>query len=99
MSGVSFKDFIGYGSTGFIGLLNTVVVPTIFALAFLVFIWGVIKYFFLNPTGVSSFGERGGYEEGKQFILWGIVGMVVLLSVWGFVNLMLSTLGIAPPAA
>lgn len=90
--GVSFKDWVGSGSTGFIGLLNTVVVPVIFAFAFAAFIWGVVNYFFLSG------GDEGKRTEGKQFVLWGILGMVVLLSVWGFVNLVLSTLGIAPKA-
>ena len=87
---MTFAQFIGEGSTGVIGLLNVVIIPTIFALAFLVFIWGVVKYFFLHG------GDETKRTEGKQFVLWGILGMVVLFSVWGFVNIMLSTLGIAP---
>ncbi len=95
---MTFAQFVGSGSTGIIGALNTIVVPIIFALAFAVFVWGVAKYFFIRPTGLGSYGERGGYAEGRQFILWGIIGMVVLFSVWGFVNLLLSTLGITPGA-
>ena len=90
--GTSFKDYIGNGSTGFIDLLNTVVVPVIFALAFLVFVYGVVNYFFFHP------GDEKKREEGRAFVLWGLLGMVVLFSVWGFVNLLLSTLGIAPAA-
>ncbi|OGG78018.1 hypothetical protein A3A36_00930 [Candidatus Kaiserbacteria bacterium RIFCSPLOWO2_01_FULL_52_12b] len=87
---MTFKQFIGEGSTGIIGVLNTVVVPVIFALAFLVFIWGLLKYFFLNG------GDEAKHSLGRQFVLWGILGMVVLFTVWGFVNILLSTLGIAP---
>ena len=94
--GTSFKVWIGSGTSGIIGLLNTVVIPVIFGLAFLVFIWGVVKYFFIKPSGADSFSDRGGYGEGRQFILWGLLGMVVLFSVWGLVNMLLSTLGIAP---
>lgn len=89
---MTFAQFVGGGSTGIIGVLNTAVVPVIFALAFGAFVWGVINYFFLHGS------EEGKREEGRQFILWGIIGMVVLFSVWGFVNLLLSTLGIAPGA-
>lgn len=87
---MTFAQFIGSGGTGIIGAINTVVVPVIFAFAFAAFIWGVVKYFFINGDSETS------REEGKKFVLWGILGMVVLLSVWGFVNIMLSTLGIAP---
>ena len=81
------------GTGGIIGLLNTVVVPVIFALAFLAFVWGMVNYFFFNA------GDETKRAEGRAFILWGLLGMVILFSVWGFVNLLLSTLGIAPPAA
>lgn len=89
---MTFAQFIGSGNTGVIGLLNTVVAPVIFALSFAVFVWGVLNYFILHG------GEEGKREEGRQFVLWGIIGMVVLFSVWGFVNILLSTLGIAPAA-
>ena len=87
---MTFAQFVGSGSTGVIGVINTVIVPLIFALAFVVFIWGVINYFFLHG------GDEAKRSEGRQFTGWGILGMVVLLSVWGLVNLLLSTLGIAP---
>ena len=87
-SGITFAQFVGSGTSGIIGLANTVVVPLIFALAFAVFIWGIVDYFFLNYSNETK------REEGKQFILWGIVGMVVLLSVWGLVAILLSTLGL-----
>ncbi len=87
---MTFAQFIGSGSTGVIGVVNTVIVPVIFALVFLVFIWGVVKHFFISSDDEKSRGE------GRQFIFWGIIGMVVLFSVWGFVNLLLSTLGIRP---
>lgn len=88
--GVSFKNFVGGGTAGVIGVFNTVVVPIIFTLAFIFFIWGVVNYFFIHG------GEDTSREEGRKFILWGIIGMVVLFAVWGIVNILLSTLGIAP---
>ena len=89
---MTFAQFIGSGSTGVIGLINTVIVPVIFALSFLVFVWGVVNYFFISG------GEEGKREEGRKFAMWGILGIVVLFSVWGLVSLLLSTLGIAPSA-
>jgi hypothetical protein len=86
---MSLKTFIGSGSTGIIGVFNTIIVPSIFALAFLVFVYGVVKYFLLVGTDESR-------AEGRQFVLWGLLGMALLLSVWGVVNMLLSTLGVAP---
>ncbi len=89
---MSFREFIGSGESGIIGAINTIAVPTILALAFAVFVWGVVSHFFLNG---DDEGKRG---EGRQFIFWGILGMMMLFSVWGFVNLLLDTLclGSAP---
>lgn len=84
--GTTFQGYV----TGVIGLLNTVVVPVIFALAFAAFVWGAANYFILHD------GDESRRAEGRQFALWGIIGMAVLFSVWGFVALLLSTLGIAP---
>ena len=83
---MTFKGYVD----GVIGLLNTVVVPVIFALAFLVFVWGVANYFLFHG------GDEGKRAEGREFAFWGIIGMAVLFSVWGFVSLLLSTLGFAP---
>ena len=87
---MTFAQFVGSGSTGIIGAINSAVVPFIFTLAFLVFIWGVVNYFFIHGD------DEKKRVEGRQFVLWGILGMVVLFSVWGLVNMLLSTLGIAP---
>lgn len=89
---MTFKDFVGSGSTGIIGVVNGVVVPIIMTLAFLAFIWGVIDYFFIHG------GDDSSRAEGRQFVIWGVIGLVVLYSVWAIVKILLSTLGILPAA-
>ena len=66
---MTFKQFIGNGDTGIIGIINTVIVPVIFALAFLVFIWGVFQF-------VVNAGDETKRTEGRKFILWGLLGIV-----------------------
>ncbi|MFZ1074892.1 MAG: hypothetical protein WAN50_00770 [Minisyncoccia bacterium] len=83
---MTFAQFV----TSVVSVLSTVVVPVIFALAFAAFIWGLQDYFFLHGN------DEKARASGRQFALWGILGLVVLLSVWGLVNMLLSTLGIAP---
>lgn len=87
---MTFKDYVGSGSDGIIGAINTVVVPIIFVLAFAVFVWGVVNAFFFNGD------DQEKRAEGRQFIMWGIVGIVVLFSVWSLLDMLLSTLGVAP---
>jgi len=67
-----------------VSFFNTTIVPFIFAISFLVFIWGVFQYV-IYPSEEKK-------TEGKQIILWGIIAFFVMLSVWGIVNLINSSL-------
>lgn len=68
-------------SNSIIGLLNTVVVPLVFALAFIVFLWGVFQALILGGTNEEK------RKEGAKFILWALIGFAVMVSIWGLVNL------------
>jgi len=67
-------------------LLNTVLVPVVFAFAFIAFLWGVFQYFILGATQPEK------RQEGTQFVMWSIIGLVVMISIWGIVNLVGNTL-------
>lgn len=62
-------------------------IPLLFGLALLIFLWGMFKYFILGG------GEEESRKEGRQLMLWSIIGFVVMVSVWGIVNLIASGLG------
>jgi hypothetical protein len=72
--------------TTLIGFVNTTLVPVVFALAFVVFIWGVFQYF---VAGAANEEKR---ETGKKFVAYGLIGFVLMLSVWGIVRIVTSTL-------
>jgi len=65
-------------------LINNTFVPIIFALAFLVFIWGAFKYF------VLAAGEADK-EKAKNLMLYGLGGLFLMFAVWGIVQLLLGT--------
>ena len=67
-----------------VALVNNSVVPLVYALAFLLFIFGMVRFFF--------FGGEENREKGKTFMIWGIIGFVVMFSVWGIVRLLLTAL-------
>ncbi|MFM2330897.1 MAG: hypothetical protein RLZZ26_404 [Candidatus Parcubacteria bacterium] len=75
-------------STGIINVINQILVPLIVGLSFITFLWGLYKYFIL---GASEEAEKA---EGRKFAMWGIIGFVVILSVWGIVNLTRDVLGL-----
>lgn len=67
----------------FIGGILRPLVPFLIGLAVVVFIYGVIILMF------SEGGEKK--EEGKQFMFWGIIGIFVMVSVWGLVAIVSNT--------
>lgn len=70
-------------------IINGVLVPILFAISFIVFLYGVAKsYIFSN-------GSDKAVEEGHKIILWGIIGFAVMISVWGLVNVAVETLGLS----
>jgi predicted membrane channel-forming protein YqfA (hemolysin III family) len=50
----------------------------------LLFIFGLVKY-------VSAGGDEDKVKEAKSFIIFGIIALFVMLSVWGLVNILTST--------
>lgn len=55
--------------------------PAIVALALLTFFWGLAKF-------LGSGGSEKSVEEGKKLMLWGIIGLFVMLSMWTIVALL-----------
>lgn len=89
--GASARGDIGGSTLGaylssIIGFINVYLVPFLFAVAFFVFIWGVFQYFI---AGGANEEQR---DKGKQLVMWGIIGFVVMVSLWGLVNLITNTL-------
>lgn len=78
-----------FGTNGFFGLLdaaNTLInrlIPFIIALTVLVFLWGVFKFVLSN--------DAEGRKEARGYMVWGIVSLFIMVSVWGLVNILVRT--------
>ena len=81
---MSFKDLV---NTIIVPLFNEGVIPLLYALAFLFFLVGMVRFFFL--------GGDEGREKGKQMMVWGIIGLFVIFGIWGIVRLLLATFSIS----
>lgn len=82
-SGVTFQVF----SSFIVCNINKGVIPLIFALALMMFVWGVVQY-------VINSSEEAKKEKGRQFMIWGIIALAVMVSVWGLVRILGNTFGI-----
>ncbi|MCC7160389.1 hypothetical protein IT399_01525 [Candidatus Nomurabacteria bacterium] len=80
----TFQKYIAYITC----TINGTIIPLIFALATLMFIWGAVNFFIINADDESK------RTQGKQFMIWGIVSLAVMLSVWGLVNILGATFGV-----
>jgi len=68
--------------------INGTLIPLVFAIALLVFLYGVFQYFILGG------GDTEKQESGRQLMLYAIVGFVVMVSIFGIVNLIAGGLGL-----
>jgi hypothetical protein len=54
------------------------------AAAFFYFVWGLVDF-------LLALNQGGHTDEGKQHMIWGIVGMVIMFSVIGIIALINNT--------
>ncbi len=78
----NIADVLKFGTC----LINTAIVPLLFAIAILVFVYGIVKF-----IGSEESAEK---EDGKQFMMWGIIALAVMFSVWGIVKILGNTFGV-----
>ena len=69
-----------------IGNILQTIVPVFIALAIVYFIWGIISY-------VMGQDEEAK-KTGKNRMIWGIIGLVAIVSMWGLVSLLTTTFGL-----
>lgn len=70
-------------------LLKYIVNPAIlllFALGFTVFMYGLLEFMWHLNSGEAS-------KEGKQHMIWGIIGMFLMVSVYGVIAVIDETFG------
>ena len=70
-------------------ILNPIVF-VLFLVAFLYFLWGI----FIMILRADDSSAR---SDGRSHMFWGIVGMFIMVSVYGILKIVLSTFGIPNP--
>lgn len=65
-------------------------IPLLISAAIIVFLYGVLRFIVK-----SSAGNAEGRKEGINFMIFGIIGIAVMVSVWGLVRFVTSTFGVA----
>ena len=70
-----------------IGKIINLIIPIMFALALVYFFWGLIKF-------IRSAGDPKAAAEGKGIMIYGIIAIAIMISIYGLVNWLATTLGV-----
>jgi len=66
-------------------LLNAVI-PVLISLAVVYFVWGVISYVIGD--------DQEAKKKGRDRIIFGILGLAVIIALWGLVRILTKTFGV-----
>lgn len=75
--------------TGFVMVVGNIVnllVPLVSTLAIVFFFYGLAKY-------VLNAGDEEKKAEGKNIMIWGVLAMFVLVTIWGIIGFLQKTIG------
>ena len=70
-----------------VGRLIDIALPIVVAIALLAFFWGLVKFIFAQ-------GDETAKTDAKKVMLWGVIALFVMVSVWGLVRFFGTAIGI-----
>lgn len=63
------------------------IIGTLFVLATLVFLWGVVMF-------IIKSGDDAERKKAKGIMTWGIIGLAVMAAAWGITTILVSYFGV-----
>lgn len=70
-----------------LGFINGVLIPFILGIGFLVFVWGMFKFFIYGGANDDA------KDQGKSLMVYATLGFVLIIVFWGVVNLVAQSTG------
>ncbi len=83
---IAFAQTLG-GILATIGNLIAAATPIVVALALLYFFWGLATY-------ILAAGEEEARAKGRSMMIWGIIALFVIVSVFGLITILQGTFGV-----
>jgi len=76
-----------------IGNINKEIIAPIillmFVLSLAIFFWGIADY-------IRGSGNEDVRKVGRDHMLWGIVGIFIMVSAWAIIGILLNSIGVKP---
>ena len=73
---------------GVLGFINEVIIPVTLGIAFLIFLINAVRFFIVGGNNTE------GQEKARSLALYGIGAFVLILSLWGLVNILTDGIGL-----
>jgi hypothetical protein len=73
-----------------IGNVLDTLIPILIVAGIVFFVWGVVQYVIAN--------DEEAKKKGKNRMIYGIIGLVVIVAMWGLVGIILKTFGLSGTA-
>ncbi|MFZ2621294.1 MAG: hypothetical protein WAX37_02185 [Minisyncoccia bacterium] len=80
------------GILNFIKTTVATLIPIMFGLAIVYFFWGLIEY-------IRAAGDPKKAAEGRSIMIWGVIAIAVMASIYGLVAWLQGATGVNPNAA
>jgi len=80
----SLQDLVK-NTTSFLG---EIVIPFLIGIAFLAFVYNVIRFFVLGST------SEEGREKAKALAIYSVLAFTLIIIFWGIINLLTSSIGL-----
>lgn len=87
-SGAGDGGPLGQLLAGILAFTDTVLIPFIIGIGFLLFVWGIFLYFIAGGANDEK------KEKGKSLMIYAILGFVLIFVFWGIINLLALTTGL-----
>ena len=75
------------GLISFAGDVANRLIPLLIALALLAFFWGIVMYVWGHES-----------EKGREVMIAGVIGLFVMVSIWGIIRIAQNTFGVGNAA-
>jgi heme/copper-type cytochrome/quinol oxidase subunit 4 len=92
LGALAFAPFLAFAETlggilGTVGQLIGAATPIVVALALVYFFWGLANFIFNS-------GEDGKRKEAIAIMIYGIIALFVMVSIWGIINVLQTTFNV-----
>ncbi|MEK7575320.1 MAG: hypothetical protein AAB511_03775 [Patescibacteria group bacterium] len=64
----------------------SLIIPFLVGVAVLIIIYGIISF-------IANAADEEARANAKHFIIWGVIGVFFMLSIWGLVTIMVNSFG------